>query len=85
LRKVLTFAPEKLLFATDVGAYPGIPVGPEVQHMAASRAGREALALALAGLVRDGVVDLETAMRMGENALRGNAERLYGWSAGSKP
>jgi predicted TIM-barrel fold metal-dependent hydrolase len=85
LGKVLTFAPEKLLFATDVGAYPGIPVGPEVQHMAASRAGREALALALAGLVRDGLVDLETAVRMGENALRGNAERLYGWSAGPKP
>jgi len=30
--------------------------------------------------VRDGVVDMETAVRLGEGALRGNAERLYGWS-----
>lgn len=80
IRKVLTFAPEKLLFGTDVGPYPSIPVGPEVQHVALSRAAREALSLALAGLVRDGVVDFEAAVRMGENALRGNAERLYGWT-----
>jgi predicted TIM-barrel fold metal-dependent hydrolase len=79
LRKVLTFAPEKLLFGTDVGPYPGIPVGPDLQHVAASLAAREALALALAGLVRDGFLDVETAVRMGEGALRGNAERLYGW------
>lgn len=79
LRKVLTFAPEKLLFATDVASYPTVPVGAELHHVVASRAAREALALALAGLVRDGVVDFETAVKMGENALRGNAERLYGW------
>ena len=30
-------------------------------------------------LVRDGVVDFETAVGMGENALHGNARRLYGW------
>ena len=83
LRKVLTFAPEKLLFSTDVGPYPSIPVGADLQHVALSRAAREALALALAGLVRDGVVDFETAVRMGENALRGNAERLYGWAPAS--
>jgi len=81
LRKVLTFAPDKLLFSTDVAAYPTVPVGADLQHVTLSRSAREALALALTGLVRDGVVDLETAIRMGENALRGNANRLYGWSA----
>jgi hypothetical protein len=83
LRKVLTFAPEKLLFATDVGPYPGIPVGPDLQHVAACLAAREALSLALAGLVRDGFVNVETAVRLGEGALRGNAARLYGWSEGT--
>jgi hypothetical protein len=29
-------------------------------------------------MVRDGVVDLEAAVRMGEGVLRGNAGRLYG-------
>jgi predicted TIM-barrel fold metal-dependent hydrolase len=81
IRTVLVFAPDKLLFSTDVGPYPSIPVGADLQHVAVSRTAREALALTLAGLVRDGVVDLETAVRMGENALRGNAERLYGWTA----
>ena len=81
LRKVLVFAPDKLLFGTDVGPYPSVPAGADVQHVALSRSAREALALALAGLVRDGVVDFEAAVRMGENALRGNAERLYGWPA----
>ena len=77
IRKVLTFAPEKLLFGTDVST--PVVVGTDLQHVALSRAAREALSLALAGLVRDGVVDFETAVRMGENALHGNAERLYGW------
>jgi hypothetical protein len=81
LRKVLIYAPEKLLFSTDAAAYPGIPVGAEVQHASLCRSSREALALALAGLVRDGVVDMDAAVRMGENVLRGNAERLYGWSS----
>lgn len=37
LRKVLTFAPEKLLFSTDVGSYPNIPVGADLHHVAISR------------------------------------------------
>ena len=42
LRKVLIYAPEKLLFSTDAAAYPGIPVGAEVQHVALCRSSREA-------------------------------------------
>jgi hypothetical protein len=42
---------------------------------------REALYLALAGLVRDDFIDLETAVATGRGVLRENAERLYGWRA----
>lgn len=77
LRTVLIFAPGKLLFGTDVYSAPNLPVGPDLLHVAISRAAREALALALAGLVRDGVVELDAAVKMGEDALRGNAMRLY--------
>lgn len=80
LRTVLLFAPEKLLFSTDVASYPTVPVGADLHHLAITRASRDALTLALAGLVRDGVVTTETAVKMGENALRNNAMRLYGWS-----
>ncbi|HET8648276.1 MAG TPA: amidohydrolase family protein, partial [Vicinamibacteria bacterium] len=79
LRKYLTYAPEKVLFGTDVGAYPGVPVGPEVQHIALSRVLRAALTLALADMVRDGQVDLEQAAQMGQGVLHENARRLYGW------
>ncbi|MGH2579396.1 MAG: hypothetical protein ACRDGP_00920 [Actinomycetota bacterium] len=79
LRTYLRFCPEKVLFGTDVGAYPGVPVGPEIQHVALTRHTREALYLALAGMVRDRMVDLEWAVRMGEGVLRGNAEHLFGW------
>jgi hypothetical protein len=78
-RKYLLLAPEKVLFGTDSGPYPGVPGGPEVQLRALATATREALYLALAGLVRDGVVDLETATGLGRGVLRGNAARLHGW------
>jgi predicted TIM-barrel fold metal-dependent hydrolase len=81
LRKYLLLAPEKVLFGTDAGSYPGVPVGPEVQHVALNHSAREALYLALAGLVRDDFIDLETAVGMGRGVLRENAERLYGWSS----
>jgi predicted TIM-barrel fold metal-dependent hydrolase len=74
-------APEKVLFGTDPANYPGTPVGPEVLHLIASRTLREGLSLALAGLVRDGVMDFEAAVRAGRGVLRENARRLYGWSA----
>jgi len=40
LHKVLTFAPDKLLFATDVGAYPTIPVGADLHVALRGRPGR---------------------------------------------
>jgi len=79
LRTYLIFSPEKTMFGTDVMNYPGVPVGPELQHVALSRSTREALNLALAHLVRDGAVDLDWAVRIGRGVLRDNAARLYGF------
>ena len=76
IRIYLRHAPEKVLFGTDAQAAPGVPLGPEVQHIALSRHTREALYLALAWMVRDQLVDLEWALRIGKGVLRGNAERL---------
>jgi predicted TIM-barrel fold metal-dependent hydrolase len=78
IRKYLTFAPERTLFSTDAGGSPTIPVGPEVHHLALVPAAREALTLALTDLVRDGVWDEATAIRVGRGVLRENARRLYG-------
>ena len=79
LRKYLLFAPEKVLFGTDAASYPSVPGGADVHHLVVSRATRDALYLALAGLVRDGVIDHERAIAMGRGVLRENARRLYAW------
>ena len=78
IRTYLRHAPEKVLLGTDAQAFPGVPVGPDVQHIALSRHTREALYLALAWMVRDQLVDLEWAIRIGKDVLRGNAQRLLG-------
>ncbi len=79
LRTFLRFAPEKVLFGTDAASYPSVPGGADVHHLVVSRATRDALYLALAGLVRDGVIDEARAVEMGRGVLRENARRLYGW------
>ncbi len=76
LRRAITWAPDKVLFATD--AYPGVPGGADIHHIATSLIAREALSLALTGLVRDGVIDQDRAIAIGKGVLQGNARRLYG-------
>ena len=68
-----------MLFGTDAASYPSVPGGADLQHLMLSRATRDALYLALAGLVRDGVIDETRAIDMGRGVLRENARRLYGW------
>jgi predicted TIM-barrel fold metal-dependent hydrolase len=80
LRTYLFRSPESILFGTDVMGYPSVPVGPEVQHVVLTAKLRRALYRALASLVEDGTLDLETALELGRGVLRGNAERLYGFS-----
>jgi predicted TIM-barrel fold metal-dependent hydrolase len=79
-RIYLRSAPEKVLFGTDAQPFPGVPVSPDVQHIALSRHAREALNLALAWMTRDRLVDLEWAIRIGKGVLNGNAKTLLGLS-----
>src|SRR5215213_5933016 len=65
LRTFFILAPEKVLFGTDASAYPTFPGGADVHHLIVSRATRDALYLALSGLVRDGVIDERRAIEMG--------------------
>jgi hypothetical protein len=78
LREWLEFVPEKVLFATD--AYPYIPeMGWEESGWIAARAGRQALAIALTGMMRDGEITRARASTLARMALRDNARALYGF------
>jgi predicted TIM-barrel fold metal-dependent hydrolase len=77
LREWLEFVPEKILFATD--AYPYIAeMGWEESGWIAARTGREALAIALTGMMRDGEITRARASELARMVLRDNARALYG-------
>jgi predicted TIM-barrel fold metal-dependent hydrolase len=77
LREWLEFVPEKILFATD--AYPYIPeMGWEESGWIAARTGRQALAIALTGMMRDGEITRARASELARMVLRDNARALYG-------
>lgn len=79
LRGWLEYEPEKILFATD--ASPATPeVSWEESAWMTNRTAREALAMALTGMVRDGEITRERASELARMVLRENAERLYGLS-----
>jgi predicted TIM-barrel fold metal-dependent hydrolase len=79
LRSMLVRAPERVLYGTDAASYPSVPGGADAQHLMLSRTTRDALYVALSGLVRDGVIDEPRALELGRGVLRDNARRLYGW------
>ena len=79
LRTFILAAPKRILFGTDATTFPGVPGGAEVAHIARSEVTREALYMTLAGLVRDGVLDVDGALSIGRDILADNARRLYGW------
>jgi uncharacterized protein len=78
LREWLEFEPEKVLFGTD-----GYPYSDEMgwaeSVWIASRDARQALGIALTGMVRDGEISRARAIEIARLVLRGNAERLYGF------
>ena len=77
LREWLEWTPEKVLFGTD--AYPySDGLGWEESGWLAARRGREALAIALTGMMRDGEISRERALELARMVLRENARRLYG-------
>jgi predicted TIM-barrel fold metal-dependent hydrolase len=76
LRDWLEWYPEKVLFGTDT--FPGSPaVGWEEVGWLTTNSARQALALALTGMVNDGLITRERARELARMVLRDNAIKLY--------
>jgi uncharacterized protein len=76
IREWLEWVPEKVLFGTD--AYPySDQLGWEESAWIAARNGRQALAIALTGMWRDGEISRQRAGELARMVLRENARRLY--------
>lgn len=78
MRAWLEYVPEKVMFATD--AYPFAPpdAGWEELGYVANKNGREALGIALTGMLRDGEITRDRAKELAQMVLRENARKLYG-------
>jgi uncharacterized protein len=78
IRAWLEYVPEKVLFATD--AYPFAPPdnGWEEAGYIANVTGREALGMALTGMMGDNEITRERALELARMVLRDNARKLYG-------
>ncbi len=77
IRSWLEFFPEKVLFGTD--AYPlTTTVGWEEIGWLTNKSAREALALALTDMMKDGEITRERASELARMVMRDNAIKLYG-------
>jgi uncharacterized protein len=54
-------------------------VGWEEVGWIASHTARQALAIALTGMIQDGEITHARALQLATMTLRGNASKLYGW------
>ncbi len=76
LREWLETFPEKVFFGTDGYPYSDAMGWEESTWIAAHNA-RQALGLALTGMLRDGEINRERANQIARQVLRGNASALY--------
>jgi predicted TIM-barrel fold metal-dependent hydrolase len=76
IRAWLEYVPEKVLFATDAYPYSAEAGWEETGYIAATT-GREALALALTGMLRDSEITRARASELARMVLRDNARALY--------
>ena len=77
LREWLETFPDKVMFGTD--GYPfSESMGWEEAEWIANRNARQALGLALTGMMRDGEISRERAEAIAQQVLRGTAAQLYG-------
>jgi predicted TIM-barrel fold metal-dependent hydrolase len=76
IRKWLEYEPEKVLFATDAYSFSK-EIGWEEAAYIANKAGREALGIALTGMLRDEEIPRERAVELARMVLRENARKLY--------
>jgi predicted TIM-barrel fold metal-dependent hydrolase len=77
IRAWLEFIPEKVMFGTDAFVFSP-EVGWEDTAWVANKSGRDALALALTGMMQDGEVTRERALQLARMVLHDNAAQLYG-------
>jgi len=79
LRNWLESYPDKVLFGTDAFSFgPAVDWG-EVAWLSNTTA-RQALALALTGMINDGEITRERAVELAKMVLRENAIKLYGFA-----
>jgi hypothetical protein len=78
LRLFLEAAPEKVLYGSDASPLSD-NVGWEETTWTGARFGRQALGLALTGMIEDGEISTERGKRLVHMVLRDNARQLYGW------
>ena len=78
VRDFLEWYPEKTLFGTDLFPGAGELDWEEVGWMTSQNA-REALAIALTGMINDGEITRPRALELARMVLRENAQKLYGW------
>jgi len=77
LREWLEYAPDKILYGTD--AYPfSEEMSWEEAGWVANSTAREALGLALTGMMRDDEITRERAVELARMVLRDNSRKLYG-------
>ncbi|MDT5296164.1 MAG: uncharacterized protein QOJ76_3044 [Acidobacteriota bacterium] len=76
LRGWLELAPEKVMFGTDAFALTP-EVGWEEVGWLSNTTGREALALALTGMMRDGEITRDHASELARMVMHDNAAKLY--------
>lgn len=78
LRNWLEYYPDKILFGTDASPSFG-EIGWEETGWLAARTAREALALALTGMIQDKEISRKRAVALARMVLRDNAAKLYGF------
>jgi predicted TIM-barrel fold metal-dependent hydrolase len=77
LRDLLEWYPEKVMFGTDL--YPNTPeIDWEEIGWQTAQSGREALAIALTGMIQDGEISRARALQLAHMVLHDNAAKLYG-------
>lgn len=78
LRNWLEYYPEKILFGTDASP-TGENISWEETGWLAAKSAREALALALTGMINDKEITRDRALEFARMVLRENAIKLYGF------
>ncbi len=78
IRLYLEAAPEKVLYGSDASPFTNT-VGWEETAWIGSTTGRQALGLALTGMMQDGEITADRAKQIAHMVMRENARQLYGF------